>query len=62
MKTPPKIPRQEVWVYCGDCLHRWVAFYLPMLLSHLGRFRHIACPMCQGLKVLLGRGPAKKAA
>jgi Zn finger protein HypA/HybF involved in hydrogenase expression len=36
---------KEFWVHCGLCGHGWIAFYVPMMLSKLKRFR-FACPKC----------------
>ena len=49
--------KKGVDVYCGDCRHTWIAFYLPMRLDLIGRFQNLACPMCTSLKVFCGRPP-----
>jgi hypothetical protein len=45
------------YVHCYDCGHEWIAFYLPMQLSFMERFKNICCPKCAGPKVFCGKAP-----
>lgn len=48
-------------VHCADCSHEWPAFYAPIQLSLVARFKNIACPMCASKKVLTGKSNKEKA-
>jgi hypothetical protein len=56
-KIAPKKDRPGFPVYCGDCLHTWIAFYFAMRADLIIHFKDIACPMCAGMKVFCGTGP-----
>lgn len=48
---------KELRVHCGECQHRWVAAYLPMEMSKMGRLlKGLRCPKCVGdpKKIFLG--------
>ena len=57
MKLPKKRPFQ---VYCADCRHTWAAFYTPIILALVIRFKNICCPMCASRKVFCGKAPKVK--
>jgi hypothetical protein len=50
---------REFHVYCGECAHEWVAFYMPIQLSLVSRFKDVCCPKCASPKVFVGNAPLK---
>lgn len=51
------------WVKCGDCQHRWIAVWLPMELSRVGKLlKGLACPKCgAGSKSIFHTAPEPEA-
>jgi len=59
-KIAPKKDRPGFHVYCGDCRFSWIAFYFPLRLDLIERFKDIVCPACASREVFCGKGPRRK--
>ena len=55
MSKGPDIPKEPFYVHCADCSHEFIAFYAPIQLSLIKRFKNAACPMCASKNVLTGK-------
>jgi len=62
VRKPGSKRRTKVWVHCGECHHEWVAFWLPMRLDFITRFKKVYCPMCCAMAshLTVGRRKEKK--
>lgn len=49
---------KRFYVHCGDCSHQWTAFWLPIKVDLMTRFKDIACPKCGGTTVFVSRRKA----
>lgn len=47
--------KTPLWAHCEECQHSWIAFFLPIRLDLISRFKHVHCPMCASAKVFCGK-------